>query len=117
LLLKNYTHERYELMGKYDQESLFQIDPQFKRILFWNEVYKRIIRIGSSNPSKVQNWQDYDSKRLIFRLTEAKITMSESVAMPCGNGGVPYGSAKRRTAATMSRITTPLFFTSAVGAG
>lgn len=34
------TTERYELMERYSQDTLPDIDPPFKRILFWNEVYK-----------------------------------------------------------------------------
>ena len=32
------TQERYELMAKYEQETLSDVAPTFKRILFWNEV-------------------------------------------------------------------------------
>lgn len=32
-------HERYELIEKYKQESLSNSNSEFKRILFWNEVF------------------------------------------------------------------------------
>lgn len=32
------THERYELMEKYEQEKLPDVASAFKRILFWNDV-------------------------------------------------------------------------------
>jgi hypothetical protein len=32
------TQERYELMAKYEQETLSDVAPNYKRILFWNEV-------------------------------------------------------------------------------
>jgi hypothetical protein len=37
------THERYELMGKYEKETLSDVDPPFKKILLWNEVRELII--------------------------------------------------------------------------
>jgi hypothetical protein len=57
--LLNYTHERYELMGKYDQESLYETDPQFKRILFWNEV-RNIFDIAVTDPAKLVGLCDYN---------------------------------------------------------
>ena len=34
----NGSHERYGLVEKYEQDSLLEVDPPFKRILFWNDV-------------------------------------------------------------------------------
>ena len=34
----NISHERYELVEKYEQDKLMEVDPPFKRILFWNDV-------------------------------------------------------------------------------
>ena len=32
------NQKRYELMAKYEQETLSDVAPILKRILFWNEV-------------------------------------------------------------------------------
>jgi hypothetical protein len=42
-------NERYQLLEGYTHDSLSEIDPPFKRILFWNEVYtkKMFIKIES----------------------------------------------------------------------
>jgi hypothetical protein len=34
----NAANEKYEIIKTYEQDSIAERDPKFKRILFWNEV-------------------------------------------------------------------------------
>jgi hypothetical protein len=49
------------------------------------------------------------------RLTEAKITASDSAVMLCANGNVQYGNARFQKIAPISMTTTPWSFIYALG--
>ena len=47
------THEPYKVMEKYEQEKLPEVDPPFKRILFWNDVME-YFNCFDCSPASVQ---------------------------------------------------------------
>lgn len=45
LTAPNTINEQYEIIKTYEQDSIAERDPKFKRILFWNQVRKKTAKL------------------------------------------------------------------------